>query len=314
MAKNITGIAFDIVCKAAPERSGDLKKFRQDYPVPFVEVCGRVGITLNANRSRIEYSRKDLQVIWLLSFSLWRSVELFSPAILLSSATESSAQDILTLDQELDEIERDYRERIGAIIQIINSEKDASEFWPPDIPKPFESRDDAETDQDKAVFDLVMMATAVAFLHELRHVKFHVDHHDGITRPGNRAEEELLCDVHAREWFLAKAGDYATDACHDYQAICSKRGIALIIICEFLRIATDHAGEYGSADYPPIDLRIAALSDEIKLPDFDKFWVVSGSILLGEVRRRGIRSIEIPKGTPKSVSKYLSKILLPDAL
>ena len=39
------------------------------------------------------------------------------------------------------------------------------------------------------VFDLVMMATAVLFLHELKHVEFHAEHATGTPRPEKLAED-----------------------------------------------------------------------------------------------------------------------------
>ena len=47
------------------------------YTVRFEEVDGKGGIVLNANMGDVQYTRKDLHVMSLTGFSLWRSIDLF---------------------------------------------------------------------------------------------------------------------------------------------------------------------------------------------------------------------------------------------
>ena len=158
--------------------------------------------------------------------------------------------------------------------------------------------------QHTAVYDLVIMANAVAFLHELRHAKFHRDHRNGTPRPTDR-EEELLCDVHARDWFISKLGRYAADNGYDFQQVCSKRAMALLVVCEFLRLANQHAGVVGTDLYPPLSARISALSGALPLPESDNFWLLSSSVLLAEARRQGLKHLDLPLGSLKAISEYL---------
>ena len=148
------------------------------------------------------------------------------------------------------------------------------------------------------------MATAVMFLHELRHAKFDRDRSNGIPRPIDR-EEERLCDDHARDWFISRHDQYAAEHGHHPQAVCSKRAMALLIVCEFLRLAKDHTGTMGAGLYPPLADRIAVLSGSLPLPDTDNYWLLSSCVLFAEARRRGVRGLELPAGSPKAISEYL---------
>ena len=154
-----------------------------------------------------------------------------------------------------------------------------------------------------------MMATAVLFLHELRHVKFHADHMAGYPRPTDFAEEELQCDVWAREWFMSGLSKFATENNHTYVQVCSKRAMALLFVCEYLRLADQHAGAIINTDYPPISTRIAALSGAVNLPEKDHFWVFSACILLAEARRQGTRLPRLGGTSPKKLTESLIDLL-----
>ena len=71
-------VAFDIIAGSAPEYREQLGAFWKRYAVRFEEVDGKSGIVLNADVSRIQFARKDLQIMWLTGFALWRSIEFFA--------------------------------------------------------------------------------------------------------------------------------------------------------------------------------------------------------------------------------------------
>lgn len=300
-----TNVAKHLISNSAPERREELEEFWAKYGIYFEEIKDRSGIILNANKDRVQYTRKDLQVMWLLGFSLWKSIELFCPAIVLPEIVGSTAEKVLQNDLDLDGLERDYSERLNAIRQFIECDEIDPKMWPTDIPEPRACRDDFDNPEDMAVFDLVMMATSVLFLHELRHVRFAIEDTTGTPRPTSKAEEEMICDTWARSWFMDKLGVYAEDKGHSYREVCSKRAMALALASEYLRFASGHFGQFGNTDYPPLFLRILALSESIQLPDDDNFWILSASILLGEARRQRGRNSPVPQGTAKEIANAL---------
>ena len=125
------------------------------------------------------------------------------------------------------------------------------------------------------------------------------------------AEEELQCDVWARDWFMSGLATYARENGHKYQEICSKRAISLLLVCEYLRLADQHAGLAISKDYPPLAIRIAALSGAINLSDGDKFWVFAACILFAEARRQAKTLPQFDGISPKEFTERLIDVLAP---
>ena len=281
-----TIVAFNLISKSAPERTERLREFWKKYSVRFEEIDSKCGIVLNANMDRVQFTHKDLQVMWLMGFSLWRSIELFAPAVVLPAVMEMPSSSVLALDDRLDEIEYHYGQRIRAVTALIDADELDPTRWPPDIPMPVCSRTDLSHTQDKVVFDLVIMAIAVLFLHELKHVQFHAEHAAGVLRPKKLADEELQCDVWARDWFMSGLGIYASQNGLSYQDVCSKRAMALLLVCEYLRLANQHSTWFVSNEYPPLSTRISALSGAVDVPAGSYFWVVAACILLAETRRQ----------------------------
>jgi len=308
---NPTKVAFDLIAGSVPEHRRRLETFWEKYAVCFEEVDGKAGIFLNANIDRVQYTRKDLQVMWLTGFSLWRSLELFAPAVILPTLTGTPSSSFLTLDDKLEEFEYHYRERIGAVTALIGAAELDPARWPPDIPLMVDSRAKLTKAQDMVVFDLVMMATAVLFLHELKHVEFHAEHATGTPRPEKLAEEELQCDVWARDWFMSGLADYASKNGHSYQEVCSKRALALLLVCEYLRLADQHSAVFIRNDYPPLAIRIAALFDAVDLPVGDHCWVVAACILFAETRRQGKITPEFDNTCSKQITQRLIVVLTP---
>ncbi len=293
-----------LIADSAPERETDLQDFLAAYPVRFLEAPDRAGILMNATRERVKYARKDLQVVWLIAFSLWNAIRLFAPAVLGPTLFGSSPRSVMQLDEELDGIELDYRQRLASVARVIEQDHADVAYWPSDIPKPVVYRHELSDTQGKVLFDLVTMAHAVLFLHELRHAKFHQDYRDGTPRPSDR-EEELLCDVYARDWFMSKLGLYAADQRYDFQQVCSKRAMALLVVCEFLRLAKQSVGTLSADLYPPLVVRVSALSGNLPLPETDNYWILSSGVLLAEARRLDVAELDLPSESPKAISGYL---------
>ena len=306
-----TEVAFTLIAEGAPERRKHLKEFWKKYAVCFERVDGKTGIVLNANKHRVQFACKDLQVMWLLGFALWKSIELFAPEVLLSTLKGVSSSSVFTDDKQLDYFEYHYRGRMEAVMTLIAAKKLDPEQLPPDISLPFKPRKNLAYPQETAAFDLVMMAISVLFLHELKHVEFHAEHDVGNPRPQKPAVEELQCDMWARKWFMSGVADYARKNNHSYQEVCSKRAMALSLASEYLRLADQHAGVVINKDYPPLAQRIDALSGTINLPDDDKFWFFSACILLAETRRQGKELPRLDGMSPKGITESLINVFPP---
>ena len=146
------------------------------------------------------------------------------------------------------------------------------------------------------------MSVTVLFLHELKHVEFHAKNAAGTPRPKNLAEEKLQCDMWAREWFMSNLASYASKNKLDYQRVCSKRAMALLLVCEYLRLADQQMEVLINNDYSPLKLRISKfLSGVVNLPEYDNFWILAACILLAKSRRQKKASSQFQNmGTSKN--------------
>lgn len=264
---------------AAPERATEIDALWARYQPQVIVVEDRSGILLDATRERIEFDPKTMGVFWLIGFSGWRAIECYSPHVILSAACGRTLHDLFGEDVELPEVERSYKERLSAARSFIEQPHADATPWPDDLPRPVTDRNDLDDDQHKASFDLVVLAVAFAFFHEFRHVMLDFDD----ARPSDRREEELHCDVWAREFMTAKLAGYACDHGLDYREVLSKRSMGLALAALILHEITPKHG--FNPHYFSIKTRLATLLRDTKLPDGDNFWIFAASLLVGIFRR-----------------------------
>jgi hypothetical protein len=68
-------IVLHLLRGAVPERADEIGSLWTKY-APAVEVAqSKAGTTMNANRHRIRFDTKTIDLFWLLGFSAWRSIE-----------------------------------------------------------------------------------------------------------------------------------------------------------------------------------------------------------------------------------------------
>lgn len=289
---------------AVPERSNEIDALWGRYHPQVVVVGNRSGITLNATQERIEFDPKTVDVFWLIGFSGWRAIECYSPHVILSAACGRTLQELFGDDGELPEVERAYKERLATARNLIEQRDGDAAPWPDDLPRPVSDRDALDGDQHRTAFDLVLIALAFAFFHEFRHVMLGFDK----ARPGERREEELQCDVWAREFMTAKLEAYARDHKHDYHEVLRKRSMGLALAALILHEITPKHGL--NPFYFSIKTRLMTLLAETKLPDNDHFWHFVATLLVG-IFRREHHAFAPPPMSARQLADHLLD-LLPD--
>ena len=268
-----------IMKAAVPERAEEVRELWARYHPRVSIVEDRPGITLDATKDRIEFNPKTMGVFWLIGFSGWRAIECYAPHVLLSGTCGKSLHVLFEDDDELADVELAYRERLATARNLIEQRDANAVSWPDDLPRPAPNRDALESVQHKAAYDLVMLATAFAFFHEFRHVMLDSDR----VRPIERQEEELQCDVWAREFMTAKLASYASDNGHDYHEVLGKRSMGLALAALILHEITP---KYGfNPHYFSIKTRLTTLLRNTRLPDESHFWAFLASLLVGVFRR-----------------------------
>lgn len=257
-------------------------------------------ITLKASKDRITFDAKTMDVFWLIGFSGWRAIECYSPHVITSAALGSTVERIIEEDEGLAEIELAYKERRAAAQSLIDATDPATAPWPPDLPRPNSSRDASGDPQYKAAFDLTCLAVAFTLFHEFRHVMLDRDK----QRPSDLREEELACDVWARDFMTAKLAAYAREHGHDYHEVLRKRSMGFALAALILHEITpfwDHGGNHA---YFSVATRLQTILDNTPLPDNDHFWVFAASLLIGLFRQKG-RSISAHRLKPRLLTRYL---------
>ena len=236
-------IALDLLRGAIPERAGEISSLWSRYGHAVEVAPSTKGITMNADASRIKFDTKTIDFFWLLGFSVWRAIEVYSPALLLATATGMPLDQALGVDAERGQYEFDYKQRVASAQSLIAAEQTADISWPADVPEPTADRDGLRDDQHKAVFDLVALALAFALLHEFRHIMFYADN----SAPSTLPEEEIACDTWAREFMTTGLAAYATAHGHSYAQVHQKRAMGIALAAVIIHAMTPTHGALGQS-------------------------------------------------------------------
>ena len=295
---------FELLKGAIPEKQDELTKLWKKY-APDIEISkDTAGITLNANKHRIKFDFKTLEVFWLIGFSSWKSIECYSPSILLSTNGKINIKDAIHLDDKLPEYERYYDEKIVFAQTYINAECTKDVSWPEEIPKVDPDRNRIADIKYTAVYDLILLAFAFAVLHEFRHVMFSNEK----DRPSALHEEELMCDVWARSFLTSNLAEYAEKHSHDYDEVLYKRSMGMALVAFIIHEITPYYEKLGTPEYPSISNRVSAIINNTNLDSDSKFWYYTSSMLLGIVRKKHI-DIDFVPNDAMELTKELIKLL-----
>jgi Peptidase U49 len=293
-------IVLHLLRGAVPERADEISGLWTQY-APAVEVApSAAGTTMNANRHRVRFDTKTTDLFWLLGFSAWRSIEVYSPALVITMLSGLTIEQALHIDEKLVTFERDYKERMEAAASLISATSTGEIAWPPDVPRPQADRDSFSDPQDKVAFDLTALALAFALLHEFSHVKLLADK----AQPDTLPEEELSCDIWAREFMTAKLAAYARAHGHAYEEVSQKRAMALALAATIIHAMTPTAAQWGNSEYPPLSDRIQAIVAGFNLPPDSWYWFFVACLLVGIIRQEH-RPLDIVGQTPQALAEAL---------
>lgn len=283
-----------------PEREQEVYKLWKTYD-PTVRLENDIpGIRLAATSNNLFFNPKTMDVFWLVGFSAWRAIECYSPALILATKTNQSIDQLLLQDNDIPQIERLYKERLSAAQKLIGEETTDESFWPPDIPTPSTEMDSIQTSSDKASFDLTCMSVAFMLFHEFKHVMFGQDG----NRPTDLREEELQCDVWARDFMTSKLNQYTKDAKEDFEAVLRKRSMGMALAAFTIHEITPSGSRQGCNSYFPVAERLKAITLNTKLSDTDHFWNWLAALLIG-IYRRDQRPLNYTEPTPKRLAERL---------
>ncbi len=243
----------------------------------------------------VQISELALRQIWLTGYAAWRAVNAYNVPLALASLTMIPAdREAWRVDRVFAAREDEFAELFAAIGEIANAAKSGSIDvfpWPAGVPHPEHGL--KINDQSlKATFDLVCMAGAYVFAHEVRHYIYEAQQ----NQPEALLDEEIECDRWALALMLDQVGDYAVANGWPPELVRAKRVLGVIIAQLAILTLTPRASWGLSDGHPPVHERMRSVLDAATDPVPSWFWTTVASMLLGFASRSGvaIETITVP--------------------
>lgn len=297
-------IVLHLLRGAAPERADEVSGLWSQYGHAVEVAPSAKGATMNADANRIKFDTKTIDFFWLLGFSAWRAIEVYSPGLVLATLTGIPLDRALNIDAERGQYEFDYKQRIASAQSLIAAEQTAQISWPANIPEPTADRDSLGDVQHKAMFDLVSFALAFALLHEFRHVMFCADN----SAPSTLPEEEITCDTWAREFMTSGLAAYAKEHGHHYAHVHQKRAMGIVLAAVIIHAMTPTHAHWGNRQYPPIAERLTAMIGGYNLPPDSSFWPFTACLLIALMRQEGRTLDTVAHSNQEMVEALLDRL------
>jgi len=258
------------------------------------------GATMNSTSKRIKFDTKTIDFFWLTGFVLWRAIALYSPAVVCATRTDLTIDQVLAADDERPQLELDHKQRMSAIVALLEARDTDEIAWPDDIPRPTADRDGLKDCEEIATFDLVLFALTFAILHELRHVMFR----KACDAPADVSAEEMLCDIWARDVMTAKMANYSQETGNTFAEVGQKRATGIALAAIIVHTMTAQSVRWGTEEYPPIADRLTAMIAGYSLPENSNFWLFTACLLVATLRQDRV-PLEVSEHSYKAMVETL---------
>lgn len=272
-----------VICASAPEREAELSQMWEEHQPNVNQTDDRKGFTLEAGSfGLVLFDHKTMCQVWLLGFAAQHSFNLFLPYLILSQTTGLSFSPTdIAIEQKTTRIRNQISDMYRVIDELKDAESVADIAWPSGIPNPDNGK--PSDLHGSMAFDLLCMASAYCFLHELRHVQFR-----NLGSNFDLIEEEHECDKYARGFLLEKIEVYAQQSGYDLTLLKNKRGMAIALASILLLVVTPDIHWQGSTSHPPVVSRIQELVNAIGVSNNDYFWSYLACLLLSVISEKEI--------------------------
>lgn len=294
---------INIMISCAPEREDEIRNLWYKYS-PKVEIENNDTCRLTASIKGLRIDIKTPEVYWLIVFAGWKALEVYGPLVAYSSMNRMPIAEVIAHDSELQCIEHYYRTCMHTAHEYKNSRELNSISWPPDIPRPSEDRFMIDDVQHKATFDLACSALGFMLFHEFYHI---VLLSEGRC-PDDVREEEMQCDVWARNFLTAKVSEYAAPRQLDFNQVLERRSMAAVLSALIIFEMTPSWDHGGTETYFSVRDRITALFFNTALPAGCHFWNFAAAVLIGMCRSKNIEFAP-PAMNAKELAEYLLQLL-----
>jgi hypothetical protein len=298
----LTQAVRDLCVQAAPERRLELEGLWGKYGPQIVHKADDKGFNISNAWSVIPFTPRSMGQVWILGFAAWRALVAYCPYILLHN--EIIASMIANVPDQA-EADRRFEYALRKAEELRTVESIEAFTWPSDIPEPAGALPEAMT--DRATIELVQIAAAYVFLHELRHVMFSADG----DRPEDNHAEEIACDSFARDFLLEKIPDYCAASGYTHNAVLNKRLTGLVLGGFIvLQVTLDRT---GSSTHPAVALRLRELVQNGTGSAGLTAWHFACCALLSVLRREEKLPLRVAFSDPQDLFEKLIRLLEPGA-
>jgi len=235
-----------------------------------------------------------------LGFAAWRAFQAYCPYG-LSYRGEITL--LMAEDLDLVSAEEHLKAGLSKARELKNTENVQHFKWPAEIPVP--GLDEPKTTEERAVVDLIKIATAFIFLHEVRHAVLARDR-NGYQ---NAVDEEYECDQYARSFLLESVSEYCAGTVQDQKGVLGKRLMGLMLGSFVILEITPEDRRQGSAAHPPLAERFRRLIQTIDCTVKDYVWIYGCCLLLGILRQEQKLPSQSSSITPRQLFDKLVSLL-----
>ena len=127
-------------------------------------------------------------------------------------------------------------------------------------------------------------------------------------RPAERPEEELACDVWAREFITAKVAAYAASKGFSYTDVMLRRSMSFVLAALILHEITPVWEHGGNGDYFSVATRMETIRKNTPLPPDSHFWNFAAAVLIGMCRQKHIL-FDPPPMNARALTDYLIALI-----
>lgn len=235
---------------------------------------------LQASYGVIQVSEKALRLIWLTGYTAWTGVETYNVRIVWERLNGAAFDPVTWNGYAQQKAHDEIFDRLLAKIRDLDAAVSLEDFeWPNNVPVPVEGLRLNDISQ-KATFDLICIAGAFVFAHEVRHALLD---RDG-TRPDRLIDEERECDRWALALLLDEIPAYAGNANEDPTLVRAKRILGIIFAQLAIATLTPRGLWEETDEYPAVRTRLRAALNAAVDPVPDWFWTTIASLLTAFAR------------------------------
>jgi Peptidase U49 len=248
-----------------------------------VRLTGSTGFLLQQVWGTIQVSEIALRQIWLTGYAAEQALEAYLAVMtVVGSGGGNFDPDAWHKDLEQARADDKFDELYDKVIELgcVHDVDDID--WPLGIPKPAMGLT-IKCPRRKAVFDLVCVAGAWVFAHEVRHNIYEQDQ----DAPDELPQEEIECDRWALTLLIDKADNYAIENGWDPATVRAKRLLGVLIAILTILVVTPRPA-WGTDTHPAIADRFKMLLDAASGPLPDWFWPTAASMIAGFARKLGL--------------------------